>query len=282
MLRSLLVLTTIVAAGGSAPAAEKKSETPRYRIEKNILYLEEGKASTPYQRERCRLDIYHPENKTGFATVVWFHGGGLRAGNRHIPSGLQRKGIAIVAANYRLYPKVKCPAYLEDAAAAVAWTFRNIEKYGGNAAKIFVSGHSAGGYLTSMLGVDKRWLAKCGVDADKLAGLIPLSGHTITHMTVRKEKGIPTTQPLIDAFAPLYHVRRDAPPILLVTGDRTMEMLGRYEENAYFMRMLKVVGHKDVTLYEIQGYGHGMVEPAIAPMLRWMRKRGSHAGVSGR
>ena len=181
----------------------------------------------------------------------------------------------MVAANYRLYPKASCPAYLEDAAAAVAWTFRNIAKYGGNADNIFVSGHSAGGYLTSMIGVDKHWLAACDIDANRIAGLIPLSGHTITHMTVREERGIPKTQPLVDAFAPLYHVRPDAPPILLITGDREMEMLGRYEENAYFMRMLKVVGHKDVTLYELQGYGHGMVEPAIAPMLRWIHDKAS-------
>jgi hypothetical protein len=116
-------------------------------------------------------------------------------------------------------------------------------------------------------------LAEYGVDADQLAGLLPLTGHTITHMTVRKERGIPKTQPVVDEFAPLYHVRADAPPILLMTGAREMEMLGRYEENAYFMRMLKVVGHKDVTLYEIQGYGHNMVDPAMKPMLKWIRKR---------
>ena len=69
--------------------------------------------------------------------------------------------------------------------------------------------------------------------------------------------------------------RHDAPPILLVTGDREKEMLGPYEENAYCMRMLKLVGHKDVTLYELQGYGHNMVEPALKPMLEWLR---NHAG----
>ena len=139
--------------------------------------------------ERCRLDVYYPDNRTGFATLVWFHGGGLKGGNRSIPRQLRSKGIAVVGVNYRLYPKVKCPGYLQDAAAAVAWTFRNIEKYGGDPNKIFVTGHSAGGYLTSMIGIDKRWLAECGIDADQIAGLIPLSGHTITHMTVREERG---------------------------------------------------------------------------------------------
>ena len=280
MLRIHLALTLVAAVGGTAIADEKKSDETGYCTEKDLFYLEDEKAATPYQLERCRLDLYYPENKTGFATVVWFHGGGLTGGNRHIPAGLKNQGIAVAAANYRLHPKVTCPAYLEDAAAAVAWTFRNIEEYGGDPDKIFVSGHSAGGYLTSMVGIDRRWLAEHEIDADRIAGLIPLSGHTITHMTVRKEKGIPKTQPLVDSFAPLYHVRPDAPPILLITGDREMEILGRYEENAYFMRILKVAGHKDVTLYELQGYGHGMVEPAIAPMLKWIQDEVSHAKAS--
>lgn len=71
-----------------------------------------------------------------------------------------------------------------------------------------------------MCGLDKRWLAKLGVDADDLAGLIPLSPQVITHFTIRDERGIEETQPIIDDLAPLFHVRKDAPPILLVTGDR--------------------------------------------------------------
>ncbi len=279
MLRSLLAFTIAFTLSIGASAAETDNEIT-YRTDADISYVEKGIEATPYQAERCRLDIYYPDNRTGFATLVWFHGGGLKAGNRSIPQQLQAKGIAVVGVNYRLYPKVKCPGYLEDAAAAVAWTFRNIERYGGDPKKIFVTGHSAGGYLTSMIGLDKRWLAECGADADQIAGLIPLSGHTITHMTVREERGVPKTQPVVDEYAPLYHVRPDAPPILLITGDREMEMLGRYEENAYFMRMLKVAGHTDVALYELQGYGHGMFEPAVAPMLRWMQAKGSQQAVA--
>ncbi|HBK72350.1 MAG TPA: lipase, partial [Flavobacteriaceae bacterium] len=64
-----------------------------------------------------------------------------------------------------------------------------------------------------------------------------------------------------------YHVRANAPPLLLITGDRELEMLGRYEENAYLMRMMKVVGHKETELYELEGYGHGMTEPAFPLLL---------------
>ena len=165
--------------------------------------------------------------KTGFATVVWFHGGGLTGGNRSVPQQLKEQGLAVAAVGYRLHPQAKCPDYIEDAAAGVAWVFKHIEQYGGDPKRIFVSGHSAGGYLTAMVGLDKRWLARYGIDADRIAGLIPLSGQAITHFTVRSERGIPKTQPIIDELAPLYHVRPDAPPLVLILGDRELEMLGR-------------------------------------------------------
>jgi hypothetical protein len=116
-------------------------------------------------------------------------------------------------------------------------------------------------------------LAAHDLDADDIAGLIPFSGHTITHFTIRAERGIDGKQPIIDDMAPLYHVRADAPPILLVTGDREQEMLGRYEENAYFWRMLKVVEHPDVELLELDGYNHGqMAEPAHPLLLRFIKR----------
>ena len=112
-------------------------------------------------------------------------------------------------------------------------------------------------------------LLKIEVDANNIAGLIPLSGHTITHFTVRAERGIKGTQPIIDDLAPLYHVRADAPPLLLITGDRDLELWGRYEENAYMMRMMKVVGHKQVRIYELDGSNHGqMMYPALPLLLR--------------
>ena len=219
---------------------------------------------------RCRVDVHHPKSK-GFATVVWFHGGGLTGGNRSIPDGLKDKGIAVVAAGYRLNPDVKSPTYIEDAAAAVAWTIKNIGKYGGDPTKIFVTGHSAGGYLSAMIGLDKRWLAPHGIDPDTLAGLIPLSPQAITHYTIRKERGIADTKVVVDDLAPINHVRPDAPPILLVTGDREQEMPGRYEENAYAWRMLTVVGHPRVSLHELRGYDHGqMVQPAFPLLLQFV------------
>lgn len=245
------------------------AQEANYITRENVHYYPESVNGTDeYIQERCVLDIYYPEDQEGFPTVVWFHGGGLAGGGKYIPEPLKTKGIAVVAVNYRLYPKILAPTYIEDAAAAVAWVFNNIDDFGGDPGLLFLSGHSAGGYLASMVGLDKRWLNRHDVDANRIAGLIPFSGHTITHFTVRKERGIEGTRPIVDDLAPLYHVRKDAPPLLLITGDRELEMLGRYEENAYLMRMMKVVGHPDTRLYEMDGYGHNMLTPAFPLLIR--------------
>ena len=101
---------------------------------------------------------------------------------------------------------------------------------------------------------------------------VAFSAQAITHFTIRKERGMADTQPLIDAFAPLFHVRADAPPLVLFTGDREMEMLGRYEENAYWARMMQLTGHKKTQLFELDGYGHGdMPKPSFYLMLKEIR-----------
>lgn len=246
-----------------------------YHLHTELLYREE-EAITAEQNQRCRLDVYAPASRKDFPTVIWFHGGGLTQGERFIPLPLRNKGVAIVSANYRLSPGVKSPVFLEDAAAAIAWTFKHIADLGGDPKRIFVSGHSAGAYLTLMCGLDKRWLASHGLDADQIAGLIPLSPQVITHFTIRSERGLPEIQPTIDDLAPLFHVRKDAPPILLVTGDREKEMMGRYEECAYFWRMMKLCGHPRTTLHELEGFDHGkMPEPAFPLLLQFVKQRPS-------
>jgi len=244
------------------------AQETKYETRQNIHYYSDSlNQLDAYINEKCMLDVYYQLNTNNFPTIVWFHGGGLTGGKKEIPEALKDKGVCIVGVGYRLYPKIKAPGYIEDAAAAVSWVFNNITRYGGDSSLIFISGHSAGGYLTSMIGLDKSWLNKYKIDANRIAGLIPFSGQVITHFTVREERDIPAKQPIIDSLAPLYHVRADASPLLLITGDRELELLGRYEENAYLMRMMKVSGHNKTKLLELQGYGHGMTEPAFPLLL---------------
>lgn len=239
-------------------------------ITSNIQY-KNGKDT--YIKERCKLDICYDKSKKNSPVVVWYHGGGLTSGQKEIPGLLKKQGFVVVGVNYRLLPKVKIDECLDDCAAALAWVFQNISQYGGDAKKIFVSGHSAGGYITTMLGLDKTWLSRYGVDANNIAGLIPFSGQMISHFAYRKMNGIDNLQPTIDKYAPLYHVRKDAAPLVLITGDRNIELFGRYEENAYMWRMMNLIGRPDTQLYELGGYGHGaMAQPAFHILIQTIHK----------
>lgn len=262
----LTMLLAICTLGISAQSASKNEAT----IVNNIQYKSNKDA---YVNERCKLDIYYDKKQKDCPVVVWFHGGGLTSGSKQLPSQLMNQGYTIVGVNYRLLPTVTIDQCLDDCAAALAWVFKNIDKYNGSNKKIFVSGHSAGGYITAMLGLDKEWLNRYGVDANDIAGLIPFSGQMISHFAYRKMNGIDNLQPTIDKYAPLNHVRKDAAHLVLITGDRNIELFGRYEENAYMWRMMNLIGRPDTQLYELGGYGHGaMAQPAFHILIQTIHK----------
>ncbi len=221
-----------------------------------------------YSRSRLKLDIHHPRSDERLPVIVWFHGGGLTGGEKRIPAQLLNQGYVVIAPNYRLIPQVGVNECIDDAAEAVAWAFDNAEKYGGDPGRLFVSGHSAGGFLTSMVGLDKSRLGRYGKDADSIAGLIPFSGQVITHFSDRKSKGIGELTPYVDSNAPLFHVRKDAPPYIIVTGDAELELYGRYEENLYMWRMMKLNGHPDVKIYKLDGFNHGQMSRPAQKILK--------------
>lgn len=217
-------------------------------------------AETVVSRSECLLDIYYPEDTPGFTTLVWFHGGGLTSGHRHIPEVLKEKGIAIVAVEYRLSPAVDFPVFIEDAAAAAAWVKRHIVEYGGDSNRVFLAGGSAGGYLTAMVGMDPRWLEPYGMSGMDFAGLIPVSAQVTTHFHVKKLLGDQGDQyqPVIDRNAPLGHLSASLPPILLIVGDRKLEWKARVEENELMYASLKALGHSRVFFHENAGFDHGI------------------------
>lgn len=257
----ILTVSTMVAAfflaqAGVSPGKEISSEDKGYKRVLDISYVAEDETDA-YRLERCKLDLYYPETE-GFATLVWLHGGGLEGGSKGLMDVFRRRGFAVVDVNYRLYPKALCPSYIEDAAQSVAWVFDHIVEYGGDPDKIYVAGHSAGGYLTLMVGLAKQYLAAYGVDADRIAKLYPVSGQAVTHYTIRKERGLPDGIPVIDEFAPMANVRPEGAPIMLITGDDDLEMLARYEENLHLYSLLKHFQHP-AQLYQLEGFDHGTV-----------------------
>jgi acetyl esterase/lipase len=266
MKRSILVLFMLASA-----VCAFAQQQYQYVIDKNIPYRTGG---DEYVSEMCNVDVAYVQGLSDRPVIVWFHGGGMTGGSKEVPQALMTRGYIVVGVGYRLYPKVKVQDIVKDAAAAVAWTFKNIEKYGGSTSKIYLAGHSAGGTLVDLVGLDKSYLAEYGIDADSIAALVPYSGQVVTHYTERGDRGIPPLQPIIDSLAPLYHMRPDCPPMLVISGDREMELYGRYEETAYFVRMMKLHGHKDITFYELDGFEHGdMVAPGHLVFLKYLRNR---------
>ncbi|MDF3056726.1 MAG: lipase [Rariglobus sp.] len=257
----LLAIVLIVPGLLVAQEARPKPAAASYTTETDLFYHEGPAAEKAgdYQRSQCRLDLYFPENRPGFATVIWLHGGGLIGGRRAFPQ-LKDKELGLVAVSYRLSPQAEFPAFLEDAAAATAWTLRHIAERGGDPTKVFLAGHSAGGYLAAMVGMDPRWLAAHGLSHRQLAGLILVSAQVTTHFEVKKLLGDtgPELRPIIDRHAPLYHASKDLPPICLITGDRKIEYKNRVEENDLLATSLRNLGHPAVEFHEMGGLDHGM------------------------
>lgn len=202
------------------------------------------------------LDIYLPKNSK-FSVMVYFHGGGLKSGDKHnikpFCDYLVFHGIAVVSVNYRMYPNAKYPDFLEDSADAVAWVFENIGKYG-EIRGIYVGGSSAGGYISQMLCFDKSWLSNRGIRSTNIAGFIHDAGQPTCHFNVLRERGLDTRRVIIDNSAPLYHICEDAqyPPMLIIVSNDDMQ--NRYEQTILLVSTLKHFGHfKKVQLKVMNG-----------------------------
>lgn len=269
LLAAVLIMTSVASF---CFAAE-----PAFVIEKDLSYLEgdDLAKADAYRRSQCRMDLSLPTGKPGFPTLIWLHGGGLTGGKRSFPGNLKKDDLGIVAVSYRLSPKAEHPAWLEDTAAATAWVFRHIAERGGDPKKIFLSGHSAGGYLAAMVGMDPRWLNAYGISHRDLAGLIPVSAQVTTHFLVKKLRGDTGAQfrPIIDEMAPLYYVSKDLPPICLVLGDRAIEFKSRVEENDLMAVSLRNLGHPMVEFHEMGGLDHGTVFPGAQIIMPGFIKR---------
>ncbi len=173
---------------------------------------------------RQKLDIYMPEVSIRPApVVVFFYGGNWNSGNRadyaFVGHALASRGMTAVVADYRLYPEVRYPRFLEDAALAVAWTARNIYDFGGDPGRLFIMGHSAGAYNAAMVALDGRWLAAQDASPDIVKGWIGLAGPydflPIENPAVKPVFFYPDTP---QDSQPIHHVRPGGPPALLIAA----------------------------------------------------------------
>jgi acetyl esterase/lipase len=133
---------------------------------------------------RQKLDLYQPRASPppygGFPVVVFFYGGSWNRGDRRdykfVAEALAAEGMVVALADYRLYPQVRYPEFLEDCARAVASVRRDAPRYRADPEKLFVMGHSAGAYNAAMVALDSRWLGAQDLSPSVLAGWIGLAG----------------------------------------------------------------------------------------------------------
>ncbi len=175
---------------------------------------------------RQKLDVYVPRHALPDApVVVFFYGGSWNSGAREdynfVGEALASRGIVAVVADYRLYPQVRYPLFLQDAARAVAWTKAHIREFSGNPQRLYLMGHSSGGYNAAMLALDGDLLAAAGMSPKDLRGWIGLAGPydflPIENPAVRPVFFWPDSPP---QSQPINHVSRDAPPALLIAASR--------------------------------------------------------------
>ncbi|MBK3467855.1 alpha/beta hydrolase [Pseudomonas sp. MF6776] len=173
---------------------------------------------------RQKLDVYVPRHALPDApVVVFFYGGSWNSGAREdynfVGEALASRGIVAVVADYRLYPQVRYPLFLQDAARAVAWTKAHIREFSGNPQRLYLMGHSSGGYNAAMLALDGDLLAAAGMSPKDLRGWIGLAGPydflPIENPAVRPVFFWPDSPP---QSQPINHVSRDAPPALLIAA----------------------------------------------------------------
>ncbi len=176
---------------------------------------------------RGGLDVYRPRRANGSTPVIIFlYGGGWDQGAKSeyafIGDALASKGFVTFIPDYRLYPEVRWPSFLEDNAKAVRWVKNHAAEYGGDSSKLFLVGHSAGAYNAVMLSLDRRWLAAVGMDpARDLRGVIGLAGpYDFLPLQTDELKAIfgpPETRPQTQ---PINYVDGEGPPLFLATDDQ--------------------------------------------------------------
>ena len=195
--------------------------------------------------EETVLDIYLPESRK-FSTFIYFHGGGLESGDKKdaeiLASYLVKKGIAVVSANYRIYPTAVFPDYINDCASCVAWVFSRIAEYG-QSDNIYVGGSSAGAYISMMLCFDSKYLGLYGIKPNMIKGYIHDAGQPTSHFNILRERGIDTRRVIVDETAPLYFVGRDSEysNMVFIVSDNDME--NRMEQTMLVQSTLKHFGY---------------------------------------
>ena len=230
----------------------------------------EREADIPYGAEpRQKLDVYQPvAGRRSQAVIVFLYGGSWRKGDRKsyrfVGQMLASQGYLVVIPDYRLYPEVTFPGFVEDSASALAWVHRNIASRGGDPEKIVVIGHSAGAHNAALLALDRRYLKNAGVPYGSLAGWVGISGpYAFDPRKFSRIRPIFATAQPPESARPITLVGAGAPPAMLIHGEQdwtvsitnSIELTKRLQAvgGTVHYKALPDTGHTDILL--------GLAEP---------------------
>lgn len=213
----------VAATPAEAPPAVSKEvhvPPPPLAIPNSVAVLTDiGYGGADADPIRHRLDLYLPKTVASFPTLVFLHGGGYQRGDRSVGRNLgvvlANHGIAVASISYRLYPQVRHPGQIEDAARAFAWVKRHIAECGGDPAKVHVGGHSAGAHLASLLGSDPGYLDVHGLALADIASVVAISGGYRIN-PIRKD--VFGSDAAMAAASPFAHLGPGRPPFHLLFG----------------------------------------------------------------
>lgn len=219
---------------------------------------------------RNELDVYLPEQRPaqsgGAPVVVFIHGGGWNSGDksdyRFVGAALAELGYIVVLPNYGLYPQVKFPAFMQDAAQAVAWIQAHVAQWGGNPQRLFLVGHSAGAHIAVMLALNQQYLRAAGMEANALRGVVGLAGpYDFLPFTYDCMHDLFGPAQRYAESQPINYVRADAPPLLLLQGlkDKTVGT----HNTVNLTRALTAVGAQVTAKYYAQAQ-HGDLVAAFS------------------
>lgn len=263
----LLAVIAMAVVAGCSPAGLLNATVPDggARVTRDVAY-EEG----PSQRGRAHtLDIYQAAKPSG-PLVVFLYGGSWRMGDKSmypfVALPLAARGAVVVVPNYRLYPAVAFPDFLQDNADAVAWALRHAASLGADPRQVFVVGHSAGAYNAAMLALDPTYLARAGVERAMLAGMVGLAG-PYDFLPITGPDIIPVFAPVNDGplSQPVHYVDGRNPPLLLVAG--MDDTIVRPQNTVSLAAHVQAAGGPvESKLYP--GIGHIGLVTAFAPLLQ--------------
>ena len=220
---------------------------------------------------RQKLDVYQPRAPSDRqrTVVVFYYGGAWDSGDKgsylFAAEALTSRGYVVVVPDYRLYPEVTFPAYMDDAALALKWTLDNIARFGGDAGKVFTMGHSAGGQLAALVAFDDTYLKRVGVDRRRIRGVVSLAG-ALDFLPLTEEKlNLIFPEPVRPASQPINFVRGDEPPTLVMHGEDDTRV-GIHNSRNFAARIRARGGRAEETYYP--GMGHAGILLAISSPLR--------------